>query len=194
MVMGQESVLKWYAVRVRSHREDLVAKHMRARGLESFLPLYRCQHRWSDRFKEIDVPLFTGYVFCQFDVRDRLPVLTVPGVVHVVGVGKTPLPIEDAEIQAIQTAIQSGRRAQPSPFLTVGNKVRIEYGPLCGIEGILEGFKGRQRLVLSITLLQRSVEVELNGDVVRPVSLQPRCSDKPVASRRYLAPSWSSPA
>lgn len=171
--MGQEMNLHWYAVRVRSQHEDMVTRHLRVRGLEAFLPLYRSQHRWSDRFKEVELPLFPGYVFCQFDAENRLPVLTVPGVVQLIGVGKKPLPIDESEIVAIQSAAKSGFPTQPCPFLKIGQKVKIEHGPLCGMEGILIGHRGHQRLVLSITLLQRSVAVEINSGGVRPLPLRP---------------------
>ena len=183
-MVGQNDNYKWYAVRVRSQHEDVVARHLRVRGMESFLPLYRERRRWSDRFKEIDLPLFPGYVFCQFDPLNRLPVLTVPGVVHVVGVGKNPVPIDETEIEAIQAAVKSGYPTQPSPFLQIGHKVRIEHGSLCGIEGILTGFRGHQRLVLSITLLQRSVAVEIDAESVRPLSLKQGPSAKLVPSQR----------
>ena len=181
--MSQNNSSKWYAVRVRSQHEDLVARHLRVRGLESFLPLYKQQKRWSDRFKEVELPLFPGYVFCQFNPLNRLPVLTVPGVVHIVGAGKNLLPIDESEIMAIQAAVKSGLPTKPSPFLEIGQKVRIVNGPLCGFEGILLGFRGHQRLVLSITLLQRSVAVEINGEWVRPPSLKPQSSGKPAASK-----------
>lgn len=169
--VSQSNNPKWYAVQVRSRHEDVVARHLRVRGLEAFLPLYRERHRWSDRCEEVDLPLFPGYVFCQFNPLNRLPVLTVPGVVQIVGAGKTLLPIDDSEIAAIQSAVKSGLPTRPSAFLEIGQKVRIDCGPLCGIEGILLGFRGHQRLVLSITLLQRSVAVEINGEWIRPISL-----------------------
>jgi transcription antitermination factor NusG len=170
--VNEHCSLNWYAVRVRSQYEDMVARHLRVRGLESFLPLYKEKHRWSDRFKEIEVPLFPGYVFCQFNPVNRLPVLTVPGVVHLVGTGRNPTPIDENEMIALQSAVKSGFAAKPWPFLEVGQKVKIEYGPLIGVEGILLGFRGRQRIVLSISLLQRSVAVEINEDWVRPLSVR----------------------
>lgn len=182
--MGQNMNQHWYAVQVRSQHEDIVARHLRVRGLEAFLPLYRQQHRWSDRFKELELPLFPGYVFCQFDPRNRLPVLTVPGVVHVVGAGKNPVPIDETEIAALQAAVKSGLPRQPWPFLEIGQRVRIENGPLCGIEGILLGFRGHQRLVLSITLLQRSVAVEMNEEWIRPLSLKQSSFGRHTSSHR----------
>ena len=166
---------EWYAVRVKSRHESSVARHLCARGLESFLPLYRRRSRWSDRVKEIDFPLFPGYVFCHFNSEDRLPVVTVPGVVYVVSVAKIPAPIDEAEISAIQAAVKSGLHREPWPFLQIGKRLRIERGPLSGVEGILVGIKGHQRLVLSVTLLQRSVAVEIDEQYVQPLSpgLQP---------------------
>lgn len=176
----------WYALRVRSRHEDVVAMHLRARGYDSFLPLYKSRRPWSDRFKEIELPLFPGYVFCRFDPLNRLPILTVPGIVHVVGVGRTPIAIDEAELAAIQAAVESGLPRQPWPFLEIGHKVRIERGPLCGVEGILLGFRGHQRLVLSVTLLQRSVAVQVDEAWVQYVRPQP-ASRGPVTSQ---APQW----
>ena len=175
----------WYALRVKSRYENTVATHLQGRGYESFLPVYKCQRRWSDRFKEIELPLFPGYVFCQFSPLNRLPILSIPGVVHVVGVGRTPIPIDESEIAAIQAAIKSGLPSQPWPFLQVGNRVRIEYGPLCGLEGILSGFRGHQRLVLSVTLLQRSIAVQVDAAWVQP--LPPDRSGGSFVSSRSIA-------
>ncbi len=166
----------WYALRTKSRYENTVASHLCARGYEFFLPLYKCRRRWTDRFKEIELPLFPGYVFCQFNSLDRFPVLSIPGVVHVVGVGRTPVSIDETEIAAIQTAVKSGLPRQPCPFLEIGDRVRIEHGPLCGIEGILLGFRGNQRLVLSVTLLQRSVAVQVDEAWVQPMMQHQACS------------------
>ena len=179
----------WYALRVRSRHENTVASHLRARGYESFLPLYKSRRRWSDRFKEIELPLFPGYVFCQFNLLDRLPILTVPGSVHLVGVGRTPVAIDEAEIAAIQAAVKSGLPRQPWPFLQIGHRVRIEHGPLCGVEGVLLGYRGHQRIVLSVTLLQRSVAVQVDEAWIRPMPQERRaCSDPAISEARSWQP------
>jgi transcription antitermination factor NusG len=108
--------------------------------------------------------------------------VTVPGIVHVVGIGKTPVAIDQAEMTAIQTAVKSGLPSHPCPF-QIGSKVRVEYGPLCGTEGILLSFRGHQRLVLSVTLLQRSVAVEVDEDWIQPLPQQR--SECIVAKPRY---------
>jgi len=169
----------WFALNTKFRYEDFVANHLRGKGYEIFLPVYTCRRRWSDRMKEVELPLFPGYLFCRFDAKDRLPILTTPGMIQIVGFGKTPIPVEDAEIAAIQTAIGSNLAREPWPFLKVGQKVKVEVGPLRGVEGILLNIKGTQRLVLSVSLLQRSVAVEVNSAWVAPAVQHTRLSSNP---------------
>jgi len=160
----------WFALRVRSSYEKTVAALLNGKGYQWLLPLYKCRRRWSDRIKEVELPLFPGYLFCRFDMQKRLPILTTPGILLIVGIGKRPLPIDPTELAAIQTLVKSELPSQPWPFLQIGDRVGINYGALCGLEGILLDFKGHHRLVLSVTLLQRSVAVEIDGAWVRPLS------------------------
>jgi transcription antitermination factor NusG len=139
---------KWFAVRVKPQAERTVSAMARYKGIDEFLPLYKARRRWSDRFKWIELPLFPGYVFCRLEGESRLPILTIPGVLHFVGVGKTPVPIDDAEIAAIQASTQSGLVAEPWPFLNVGERVRIQEGPLSGVEGIMLEVKNNQRVIV----------------------------------------------
>ncbi len=163
------SALSWFAVRVRSNSERITVAHLRERGYDQFAPSYRSERRWSDRTKEIEQYLFPGYIFCRFDPRDRLPVLTAPGVVDLVGFGKTPERIPDQEIERVRRMVESGLLVTPYPFLDVGQPVLIERGPLTGLEGILVEAKGKHRLVISINLLQRSVSAEVDRQSVRPI-------------------------
>lgn len=135
---------------------------LRYKGYDPFLPSYKVQRRWSDRTKETELPLFPGYVFCRLDPANRLPVLTATGVVGIVGIGKTPQPIEEREIEAIRAVIESGLASRPWPFIHRGDRVRVEYGPLRGVEGYVTSADDGERLVVSVTLLQRSIAVELD--------------------------------
>src|ERR1035438_9824987 len=94
--LRQPDNLSWYALQIQSKLGSVASATLCGKGCEAYLPLYRCGHRWSDRVKQLDLPLFPGYLFCRFDVRDRLPILTTPGVISVVGAGKTPVPVDDA--------------------------------------------------------------------------------------------------
>jgi transcription antitermination factor NusG len=159
----------WFALRVKPNYEKRVATALRGKGLEELLPLYRSKRRWSDRVKVLDLPLFPGYLFCRLDLAARLPLLTTPGFLYIVGVGKTPQPVDEAEILAIQSVMRSGVPVTPWPSLVVGQKVQLQHGPLRGLVGVLTKISNQHRIYVSVTLLRRSISVEVAPDWVRPV-------------------------
>jgi transcriptional antiterminator NusG len=159
----------WYALRVRSNFERIAARHLRQRGFEEFLPSVKGVKRWSDRKKIAETLLFPGYVFCRLDSQNQVPILTVPGVVALVSFGEKPTPVPDSEVERVRMVIESGLLVTPWPYLEVGERVLIERGPLTGLEGILERIKGQLRLVVSVTMLQRSVSTEIDRDWIRPL-------------------------
>jgi transcriptional antiterminator RfaH len=150
-----------------------VANFLSGRGYEPFVPLYQSRRRWSDRIKIVEAPLFPGYLFCRFDIDNRLPVLTTPGVIRIVGFNRMPIPVDEAEISAIQSLVASGFPSHPWPYLHAGDSVRIDSGPLRGLEGLLVKLKGAHRLILSVTLLQRSVAIEIDSALVKAVRSAP---------------------
>jgi transcription antitermination factor NusG len=153
----------WFALQVRTSREKTANLLLENAGYECYLPLSKYLRRWSDRMKEVEVPLFSGYLFCRMNPHDRLPVLMTPGVIQIVGVGKTLIPVSEEEIAAIQRVGKSGLSTMPWPYLEVGHAVRIEEGPLQGLTGIVVKIKSGMKLVLSVNLLQRSVAVEIDA-------------------------------
>jgi transcription antitermination factor NusG len=157
----------WFAVQVRATREKLVNLQLENKNLECFLPLYTTKKPGCDRIRIKQLPLFPGYLFCRLDPVNRLPVLITPGVMQIVGVAREPVPIDDAEIAAIHGVLRSGRAASPFPYQSpqAKQRVRIEHGPLAGLEGEIVRVKSRDRLVVSVTLLQRSVAVEIDDEV-----------------------------
>jgi transcription antitermination factor NusG len=164
----------WYALQVNCRKELFIASRIEARGLECLVPSYKSIRKWSDRTKEIQQALFPGYLFCRFDYENRQAIVKTAGVVQVVGNGRTAIPIPDAEIAALQLAVSSGLSAQPWPYLKTGEQVRVNYGHLSGLQGILINFKGNHRVVLSVTLLQRSVALEVDLAWVTPMVQQPQ--------------------
>jgi transcription antitermination factor NusG len=165
---------RWYALYVRSRHEKVVESGLKGKGYPAFSPFYRTKRRRIDRIIEMDVPLFPGYVFCHFDSNKRLPILTTPGIVEIVGPGHRPEPVEDAEIASIRTIALSGRPVQPWPFLKSGQRIRLQAGPLTGAEGIFLRIKDEYHLVVSITLLQRAISVVVEKDSVAPLFLGER--------------------
>jgi transcription antitermination factor NusG len=170
----------WFALQIRSRWEGTTAGLLRGKGLETFLPTYTTKRKWSDRFKVVEAPLFPGYVFCRFDVHDRLPVLITPGVISVVGRGKTPIAVDEKEIVSIQAAIGSGIQLEPWPYVEIGERVRVKDDVLDGMEGILTNFKGSDRVVISVTLLRRSVALEIDRSRITPLG-SPRTAPAEVA-------------
>src|SRR5271165_932681 len=167
--LSAPSEQQWFALRVRPRCEQVVATSAVHKGFETFVPVYEARRKWSDRYQTVELPLFPGYIFSRLKVEHRLPLLMIPNVLHFVGIGRTPVPVDAEEINAIQTAVRSGLLTEPWPFLTVGQKVRLEEGPLAGIEGVLVEVRKQRRLVVSVSLLGRSIAVVIDRHWVRPV-------------------------
>jgi|SRR5581483_1934322 len=153
--------MDWFAIRVKSNREKVAQQHLAGKGYEVFLPAYRPKEDARRSLSEL--PLFPGYLFCRFDVNNRLPILIVPGVVHIVGFGRRPVPVDESELESVRILVKAGLPLWPDEPYTIGQAIRIQKGPLTGAQGVIIGL-GEQRLVVSISLLQRSVSVELERE------------------------------
>lgn len=159
----------WYVLRVKSRQEQVVARSVAGKGMEAFLPLYRTTRHWSDRIRQLDLPLFPGYVFCRLNGDRRLPVLQIPAVLNFVSDSVGPIPVDELEMAAIHRLMSVGVPMAPWPFLSAGQKVRMTRGYLKGVEGVLINIKNHCRVVVSITLLQRSVSIEVDRDLISPM-------------------------
>jgi transcription antitermination factor NusG len=137
------------------------------RGIENYLPTRRVKRKWSDRVKIIDQPLFPGYLFGRFRLEDRIRILQAFGVKQIVGVGNALAPISDSEIDNLRTLVDAKTMLVPWPYLYAGQRVRIDRGPLAGVEGyVVRADQGALRIVVSVDLLQRSVATEIDRDSI----------------------------
>jgi transcription antitermination factor NusG len=159
----------WYAFKVRTGGELRLRTSLERKGFRIFLPTYLEVRKYSDRLKNVDAPLYPGYLFSRLDAADRLPILATPGVESVVSIGGVPQPVDDSEIEGILRVVDSGSCALPWPFLRVGDRVRIVHGPLSGVEGFLVRARNKDRLVISCNLLQRSISVEMDRTYIKPI-------------------------
>ncbi len=166
---------QWFAIRTRSNREWTTAGSLAGQGYETFLPLYKPSTRHT--IKSAEKPLFPGYLFCRFDVRQRLPILQNSGVVHIVSVGKIPAPLQDEEIESLRIIVQSPANVDRYPEFVTGDTVTVTDGPLRGAKGTIVR-NGGDLLVVSITLLQRSVSITMAKD----------WADVTVPSKTYTQP------
>ncbi len=153
----------WYAVHTSSRHEKRVAEQLEGKRIDHFLPVYEAVHRWKDRRVTLHLPLFPGYVFVRIPLKNRLAVQEIPGVAQIVGFGGHPVALPDNEMEALRTGLAAQLRAEPHPYLVIGDRVRVVRGPLAGAEGILIRKKDKIRVVLSLELIMRSVAVEVDA-------------------------------
>ncbi len=188
--MSSGGQVEWNAVYTRHHHEKAVAESLTGNAFEVFLPTYNVIRQWSDRKKQLSLPLFPCYVFVRSNFERRFQVLTTPGVHFLVMFADRPAAIPDSEIDAIRRAVDSRLRVEPHPFLRCGDWVRVTSGPLTNVEGILVRKKGSYRLVLSVGLLGKSIALEIDAFSVEPLprrsttSLPPFPQPEPFAKRQ----------
>jgi transcription termination/antitermination protein NusG len=157
----------WYALKVRTGSERMVATVLRSRGFAPYCPTQKVRRRYSDRMKMIDAPMFPGYVFCQFDVHKKLPVISTPGVDYIVGFSNGPIAIPEQELVNVRRLIDSG--ASPIRSLVCGERVRVTSGILEGVEGSLIRDQKGDQLVVSIPLLNQSACLHIEEFAVCPI-------------------------
>ncbi|MGC2171200.1 MAG: UpxY family transcription antiterminator [Candidatus Sulfotelmatobacter sp.] len=162
---------QWYAIRTRSRHEKMVAEQLERQGIEGFLPLAKRTHKWSDRMKEVGLPLFSGYTFVRLLLGspDRVRVLRTHGVAGFVGVRGVGIPVPEKQIENLKTLLLNQIAMKDHAFLPIGQRVRIRGGALDGIEGVLAAQKGDRTLVISIEPIHRSLSLCLDGYEVEPI-------------------------
>jgi transcription antitermination factor NusG len=161
---------QWYAVRVKPQHERTVSYTLKKKGFERYLPLYKALRRWSDSLKEMDLPIFPGFVFCRLTPLEAPDVLATPAVYHLVSRGSVPAPVEERELHIIQRIESAGLPVVPWPFLKEGQQVRIARGPLTGVAGMLASSTKAWHVVVNVQLLQRGVAVAIDRGDLAPMA------------------------
>ena len=154
----------WFVLQVQPRREMAVAHLLDYKGYEHYVPMLLVRRQWSDRVKEYETPALPGYVFCRMDVQFHSLIVTTPGITRILGCGGRPEPVLEPEIRWLQRVFASGSDISRSEFTTAGARVRIQSGPLTGVEGTVVLVKAQKRLVVSVTIMQRSVSTELDAN------------------------------
>lgn len=166
----QNYLANWFAAYTNSHHEKRVALQFAERQIESFLPLYTTRHRWNNRREvNLDLPFFPSYVFVRIHPRERVRILEVPGVLSLVGFGRTPAPLPDGEIEALRSGIGK-RKIEPYPYLVIGERVRIKAGAMSGLEGVLVRKRNNFRVVIALDAIMQCAAVEVDADDLEPAA------------------------
>lgn len=155
----------WYAVQTLPLHEKAVVEHLQNENIDCLVPLTVRIHKWSDRNRSVSLPVFPGYAFVRLNNYryERVRVLRRPSVVRFVGNSQGAIPLEDYEIEHIRQLMENRVHCEPHPYLHAGQKVRIRNGALRGVEGTLLSETGKDSLVLSVSLIQRSLSIRIEG-------------------------------
>lgn len=155
--------VRWYAVTTQPRHEKAVAEQLEAKSIEHFLPVIPTASRWKDRRVILDRPLFPGYIFTRLELKDRHQVFNIPSVVRMLSFGGAPAIIDDSEIEAVRLCLVYGNQPQPHSFPEAGEFVRVKSGPLQGLEGVVIRQKNQCRIVVSISLIHKSIATEIDA-------------------------------
>jgi len=166
---GSEPRAQWFAVYTVPRHEKHVSEMLTERRIETLLPLYRATRQWKKSSPVVlDLPLFPTYVFVRCRPQDRGSVLGTPGVISIVGSPREPWPLSDLEIDVLRCGLAE-RKAEPHPYLAVGERVRIKTGVMTGVEGVLIRKKSDLRVVLNLDTIMRSVAIEVDSQDIDPL-------------------------
>jgi transcription antitermination factor NusG len=162
---------RWYALHTRARHEKAVESRLRDQGMQTFVPTVTEVHRWSDRKKKVEVPLFSCYVFIRssLSAEDRTHVYRIDSVHGFVGSRGASLPIPDEQIESIQKVLTQTAPWRSYPFLKAGQRIRVRGGALDGVEGVFVSENGDHSLIISVDAIQRSMAVRIDGYHVEPI-------------------------
>ena len=170
--MNQESA-RWYAIHTRSRFEQKVYEGLCGKSIEAFFPRLLVNSRRRDRHKKILVPMLPGYVFVHTELQpeEYHRILKTVGVVRMLGFKGKMLPANDQEISSLMVLDGTDRTVHNRAYMKKGDRVMIMEGPLKGLVGFyLKHADRSDKVVVSVELLRRSLEVEIEDWVLEKVS------------------------
>ncbi len=160
---------QWIAVYTKPRHEKLVLSQFTEKGIDSYLPLIRQRHRWSDRMKWVEIPIFKSYIFAHVELKDNLEVLQTRGVNHIVKFQNKIAVIPDVQITSLRKIIDGGFDPFPSDYFVIGDDVEVIGGPLRGINGIVSRNDTSDKLIIKINVIQHAVAVQIERKYLKPV-------------------------
>jgi transcription antitermination factor NusG len=152
---------EWIAIYTKPRHEKIVDSELKEKKIESYLPMISKKHRWSDRMKWVDTPLFKSYIFARIDLKKYLEVLQTHGVHHIIKFQNKIAVIPDFQIENLKTMINGGFDPFPSDYFIVGDQVQVVGGPLKGISGVVSRSDSGDKLIIKIDAIQHAVAVQI---------------------------------
>ncbi len=165
----------WFAVQTTPRHEKKVSEILTEKGIQNFLPLFRSKRKWADRWKWIELPLFSQYVFVRIpgSAECRVRVLRTNGVIRLAGETGRGTAIPDEQIANLHTIVDQKIPSLPFDEVRIGERIRIRGGALNGMEGVLAAVENDRSLVISIDLIRKSVAIRIEGFEVEAVNGNP---------------------
>lgn len=160
----------WYALSTKARHEKKVHNQLKEKGINCFLPLQTFFRRWSDRYKKVQEPIFSCYVFVQIALRDRLNVLQTDGAVRLVSFNGIPATIPEDQIEAIRAILENNYQMERVDYLTPGQKVEVVQGPLRGTKGVLAQIKNSRRLIIRIDSILQAISIDIDHRDIKVVN------------------------
>lgn len=156
-----------------SRAEKKVAQRLAALGLSPWLPLVKERHRWSDRWREVELPLFPGYLFARAANADWGKILRTPGVLTVITEHGAPALLVDSFVVGLRDAIEREGAVLEAITEAVdynpGDEVIVQEGALRGIRGIVRERRSQRQLVLWVAEIGRGVAFSIQSALVKAV-------------------------
>lgn len=153
----------WRVLHVVANHEKKVAQHLSVRSVEHYLPLYTERSRWSDRSVVLERPLFLGYVFVRFSPQSRLPVISTPGVIRLLGDCEHDT-VSAEEINRIREGLASGCLLRPHSNVSIGTRVKVRGGIFEGVEGVVTELRHRCKVIITLAAVKQSFSLELDRE------------------------------
>lgn len=160
----------WHVLHVIANHEKRVAQHLAVRSVEHYVPLYRMRSKWTDRSVLLERPLFAGYVFVRFSPRERLSVVSTPGVLHLLG-DSAGNEVSSAELDRIRQALVGGYTLLPHPWLELGTRVRVRGGVFDGVEGVVTELRRQCTVIIALAAIRQCFSLEVGVDQVERVAM-----------------------
>jgi len=165
--------LKWLAVWTRPRAEKVAAEMLELRGITAWLPTMKVSRKWSDRWKEVVLPVFPGYLFAQAASDNWPELLRVRGVLTIVKEGRKPAWIREHQMQELRAAVEYVASGARDPEVVedfeLGARVRVIEGPMAGLVGVVREKRGGRRLLVGFEQIGRALSISIGAARVERV-------------------------
>ncbi|MBN2711315.1 MAG: hypothetical protein JXR97_02635 [Planctomycetes bacterium] len=152
----------WCVAHLKSRQEKAFAHDLRQWGISYYMPLIEKRTRRSDngKIRKSLLPLFPGYLAVAIPWQERECLYQTRRLANL-------LPVDDqeqfiSELEGIRRALDSDVRVELAPNFELGQRVRVNSGPMLGLEGEVVQYRGETMFIIKVNMFQQAIRVELD--------------------------------